>query len=69
MRTDPAYFQELAGPLSGLLIGLDDRIGCEQARLLRHFIEVGEYCLALRKSPARSSKTRSGSPGPNAPTC
>jgi hypothetical protein len=33
--------------LYGLLIGLDDRIGSEQAQLLHHFIEVGEYGLAL----------------------
>jgi len=43
MRMDAAYYEELAGRLYGLLIGLDDRIGCEQARLLHHFIEVGEY--------------------------
>ena len=44
---DSAYFEELAGRLYGLLIGLDDRIGREQAGLLHHFIEVGEYGLAL----------------------
>ena len=38
---DTAYYEELAGRLYGLLIGLDDRIGSEQARLLRHFIDVG----------------------------
>ena len=37
------------GRLYGLLIGLDDRIGSEQARLLHHFIEVGEYGLALEE--------------------
>ena len=46
---DAAYFEELAGRLYGLLIGLDDRIGSEQARLLHHFIEVGEYGLALEE--------------------
>ena len=44
---DAAYYEELAGRLYGLLIGLDDRIGSEQAGLLHHFIEVGEYGLAL----------------------
>ena len=39
--------EDLAGRLYGLLITLDDRLGSEQARLLHHFIEVGEYGLAL----------------------
>ena len=46
---DSAYFEDLAGRLYGLLIGLDDRIGSEQARLLHHFIEIGEYGLALEE--------------------
>ena len=46
---DAAYYEDLAGRLYGLLIGLDDRIGREQARLLYHFIEVGEYGLALEE--------------------
>jgi hypothetical protein len=44
---DPAYFEDLAGRLYGLLIGLDDRIGSEQAQWLHHVIDVGEYGLAL----------------------
>src|SRR5690348_14186420 len=44
-----AYYEELAGRLYCLLIGLDDRIGSEQARLLHHFIEAGEYGLALEE--------------------
>ena len=44
---DAAYYEELAGRLYGLLISLDDRIGRVQARLLHHFIDVGEYGLAL----------------------
>ena len=46
---DTAYYEELAGRLYGLLIGLYDRIGSEQARLLHHFIDVGEYGLALEE--------------------
>ena len=46
---DTGYYEELAGRLYGLLIGLDDRIGSEQARLLHHFIDVGEYGLALEE--------------------
>jgi hypothetical protein len=44
---DPAYFEDRAGRLYGLLIGLDDRIGSERARWLHHVIDVGEYGLAL----------------------
>ena len=46
---DTAHYEELAGRLYGLLIGLDDRIAAGQARLLHHFIEVGEYALALEE--------------------
>jgi hypothetical protein len=49
MRMDAAYYDELAGRLYGLLIGLDVRIGSEEAQLLHHFIEVGEYGLALEE--------------------
>jgi hypothetical protein len=69
MRMDAAYYDELAGRLYGLLIGLDHRIGSEQARLLHHFIEVGEYGLALEEIAGTSPRTRSPSPGPNAATC
>ena len=37
------------GGCSGLLIMLEDRPGGEQAQLLYHFIEVGEYGLALKE--------------------
>jgi hypothetical protein len=47
MRMDTAYYEELAGRLYGLLIGLDDRIGSGQAQWLHHVIDVGEYGLAL----------------------
>ena len=66
---DTAYYEELAGRLYGLLIGVDDRIGSEQARLLHHFTGVGEYGLALEEMPARSPRTRSPSPARNAPPC
>lgn len=46
---DAAYYEELAGRLYGLLIGLDDRMDREQAQLLHHFIDVGEYGLALEE--------------------
>jgi hypothetical protein len=49
MSMDAAYYEELAGRLYGLLIGLDNRIDSEQAQLLHHFIDVGEYGLALEE--------------------
>jgi hypothetical protein len=44
---DAASYEDLAGRLYGLLIGLDDRLDRQHARQLYHFIEVGEYGLAL----------------------
>jgi hypothetical protein len=44
---DAAYYENLAGRLYGLLIGLEDRLDREEARQLHHFIEVGEDSLAL----------------------
>ena len=46
---DAAYFEDLAGRLYGLVIVLEDRLGAGQAQLLHHFIEVGEYGLALEE--------------------
>jgi len=46
---DAASCEDLAGRLYGLLIGLDDRLDREDARQLHHFIEVGEYDLALEE--------------------
>jgi hypothetical protein len=42
MHMDAAYYEDLAGRL-------DDRMDGEQAQLLHHFIEVGEYGLALEE--------------------
>ena len=46
---DAASCEDLAGRLYGLLIGLEDRLDREDARQLHHFIEVGEYGLALEE--------------------
>jgi hypothetical protein len=46
---DPAYYEDLAGRLDGLLIAVEDRLGSERAREAHHFIEVGEYELALEE--------------------
>ena len=46
---DAAYYEDLAGRLYGLLIGLDDRLDREDVRQVHHLIEVGEYGLALEE--------------------
>ena len=46
---DAAYYEDLPGRLYALLIMLEDRLGGHQARLFHHFIEVGEYGLALEE--------------------
>jgi hypothetical protein len=46
---DNSYLEDLAGRLYGLVIRLEDRLGGERAQLLHHFIEVGEYDLALEE--------------------
>ena len=49
MSLSAAYYEDLAGRLYGLLIGLDDRLDREDVRQVHHFIEVGEYGLALEE--------------------
>jgi hypothetical protein len=44
---DPAYFEDLAGRLYGLVISLSDRLPAYQAQWLHHVVDVGEYGLAL----------------------
>ncbi len=46
---DAASCEDLAGRLYGLLIAVEDRLGCERAREVHRFIEVGEYALALEE--------------------
>ena len=46
---DAAYYEDLAGRLYGLVIRLEGRLGAEQAQLFHHFVEVGEYGLALEE--------------------
>jgi hypothetical protein len=57
---DAAYFEDLAGRLYGLVIVLEDRLSGEQAQLFHHFIEVGEYGLALEE--IAGALAHSGSP-------
>ena len=44
---DPAYYEDLAGRLYGLVIRLSDRLPADQAQWLHHVTEVGEYGLVL----------------------
>jgi hypothetical protein len=46
---DAAFYEDLAGRLYGLVIRLEDRLGGDQAGLIQHFVEVGEYGLALEE--------------------
>ena len=46
---DAAYYEDLQGRLFSLLILLEDRLGGEQAHQVHHFIDVGEYGLALEE--------------------
>jgi hypothetical protein len=46
---DPASCENLHGRLSGLVILLEDRMKSEDANLIYHFVEVGEYGLALEE--------------------
>lgn len=45
----PASFEDLHGRLSGLVILLEPRMKSEDANLIYHFVEVGEYGLALEE--------------------
>jgi hypothetical protein len=44
---DPAYFENLAERLYGLVISFSGRLPADQAQWLHHVVEVGEYGLAL----------------------
>ncbi len=44
---DPAYFEDLAGRLYGLVITISGRLPADQAQWLHHVVDAGEYGLAL----------------------
>jgi hypothetical protein len=46
---DPAWFEDLKGPLMGLLIALEDRLEESDARQVYEFVDAGEYGLALEE--------------------
>jgi hypothetical protein len=55
---DAAYYEDLAGRLYGLLIGLEDRLKREDAQQLHHFIDVGEYGLAVEEIAGALAQTK-----------
>ncbi len=46
---DPGFYEDLAGRLYGLLIGLEDRLNCDDASIIHHFIDARHYALALEE--------------------
>jgi hypothetical protein len=54
---DGASCEDLAGRPDGLLITLEDRLSEEQAQLLPHITEAGEYGLALEDITEHSPRT------------
>jgi hypothetical protein len=44
---DPAYPEDLAGRLYGLVIRFSGRLPADHAQWLHHVVDVGEYGLAL----------------------
>ena len=45
---DPGFYEDLAGRLFGLLIGLEDRLNCDDASAIHHF-DARHYALALEE--------------------
>ena len=46
---DPGFYDDLAGRLYGLLIGLEDRLNCDDAAIIRQFTGARHYGLALEE--------------------
>jgi hypothetical protein len=49
MPVDPDFYEDLAGRLYGLLIGLEDRLNCDDAAIIHQFIDARHYGLALEE--------------------
>jgi hypothetical protein len=47
---DPGFYEDLAGRLYGLLIGLEDRLDSVDASAIHQFIDVRHYDLALEET-------------------
>jgi hypothetical protein len=46
---DPGFYEDLAGRLYGLLIGLEDRLNCDDAAIIHQFTGARHYGLALEE--------------------
>ena len=46
---DPGFYEDLAGRLYGLLIGLEDRLNCDDAATIHQFTDARHYGLALEE--------------------
>ena len=46
---DPGFYEDLAGRLYGLLTGLEDRLNCDDAAIVRQFTGARHYGLALEE--------------------
>ena len=46
---DPGFYEDLAGRLYGLLIGLEDRLNCYDAAIIHQFTGARQYGLALEE--------------------
>ena len=46
---DPGFYGDLAGRLYGLLIGLEDRLNCDDAAIIHQFTDARHYGLALEE--------------------
>ena len=49
MPVDPGFYGDLAGRLYGLLIGLEDRLDCDDAAIIHQFTGSRHYGLARRR--------------------
>ncbi len=46
---DPGFYEDLAGRLYGLLIGMEDRLDSDDASIIHQFIDARHYGLALEE--------------------
>ena len=66
---DRAYYEEIAGPLYGLLIRLDDRLSGKDVALIAEVIEANELGLPQNSWPTYSASTCSHCRQTSRPTC
>ena len=66
---DPGFYEDLAGRLYGLLIGLEDRLNSDDAAIIHQFIDARHYGLALEEIARTWRTARSPSRTGNVPAC